>query len=70
MLSRFAAHAVKAAPLRSQAPLRAAIRPAVVRRSVTTDAASSHAEKDDVPAVCLSKLPSQSCVPSEKNHLH
>lgn len=50
MLSRFAAHAVKAAPLRSQAPLRAAIRPAVVRRSVTTDAASSHAEKDDVPA--------------------
>ncbi|KAK5137935.1 alpha subunit of pyruvate dehydrogenase [Meristemomyces frigidus] len=48
MLSRFAPRAF-AAPARYNAPVRAAFTPAVVRRSVTTDAASSHAEKDDVP---------------------
>lgn len=49
MLSKFAPRAF-AAPVRYNAPVRAAFSPAV-RRSVTTDAASSHAEKADVPAV-------------------
>ena len=49
MLSRFAPRAL-AAPTR-YAPARKAFSPAVVRRSVTTDAASSHAEKSDVPSV-------------------
>jgi len=68
MLSRFAPRAFTAAPLRCPAPVRAALRPAVVRRSVTTDAASSHAEKDDVPAVRFSNLCAPSCVLSEKNY--
>ncbi|KAK5114771.1 alpha subunit of pyruvate dehydrogenase [Meristemomyces frigidus] len=49
MLSKFAPRTF-AAPVRYNAPVRAAFSPAVVRRSVTTDAASSHAEKADVPA--------------------
>ncbi|TKA73350.1 Pyruvate dehydrogenase E1 component subunit alpha, mitochondrial [Friedmanniomyces simplex] len=51
MLSKFAPRAFTV-PVRynAGAPLRAAFRPAVVaRRTVTTDAASSHAEKADVP---------------------
>ncbi|KAI7098981.1 Pyruvate dehydrogenase E1 component subunit alpha [Hortaea werneckii] len=48
MLSRFAPRAL-AAPTR-YAPARKAFSPAVVRRSVTTDAASSHAEKSEVPS--------------------
>ncbi|KAH9827700.1 Pyruvate dehydrogenase E1 component subunit alpha, mitochondrial [Teratosphaeria destructans] len=49
MLSRFAPRAFTA-PVRYNASVRAVVSPAVVRRSVTTDAASSHAEKSDVPA--------------------
>lgn len=49
MLSKFAPRAF-AAPVR-YAPVRPAFSPAVVRRSVTTDAASSHAERSDVPSV-------------------
>ncbi|KAK5708117.1 alpha subunit of pyruvate dehydrogenase [Elasticomyces elasticus] len=48
MLSRFAPRA----SVRYNAPIRAAFRPATVVKSsrfVTTDAASSHAEKEDVP---------------------
>ncbi|KAK3676178.1 alpha subunit of pyruvate dehydrogenase [Recurvomyces mirabilis] len=48
MLSRFAPRAFLA-PVRCNAPLRAAFSPAVVRRTVTTDAASTHAEKSDIP---------------------
>ncbi|KAK0278967.1 alpha subunit of pyruvate dehydrogenase [Friedmanniomyces endolithicus] len=51
MLAKFAPRAFSA-PVRynAGAPLRAAFRPAVVaRRTVTTDAASSHADKEDVP---------------------
>jgi len=54
MLAKFAPRAFSA-PVRynAGAPLRAAFRPAVVaRRTVTTDAASSHADKEDVPDVC------------------
>ncbi|WPH02978.1 Pyruvate dehydrogenase E1 component subunit alpha, mitochondrial [Acrodontium crateriforme] len=53
MLSRFAPRAFTAAPsalARRNGPVRAAALTPAVRRSVTTDAASSHAEKSDVPA--------------------
>ena len=52
MLSKFAAPRAFTAPARYNAPIRAAFNPVVARRSVTLDAASSHAEKDDVPDVC------------------
>ena len=59
MLSRFAPRAF-VAPVRYNAPVRAAFSPAIVRRGVTTDAASSHAEKSDVPSVCLDEINSSS----------
>ena len=51
MLSRFAPRAF-VAPVRYNVPVRATAFSPVVRRSVTTDAASSHAEKSEVPSVC------------------
>jgi hypothetical protein len=51
MLSRFAPRAF-VAPVRYNAPVRATAFSPLVRRTVTTDAASSHAEKSDVPSVC------------------
>jgi len=56
MLSKFAPRAF-AAPVRYTAPVRATAISPVVRRSVTTDAASSHAEKSDVPAVRVAMYP-------------
>ena len=55
MLSRFAPRAFTAAPVRYNAARFAS--PVMAqrvqsRRSVTTDAASSHVEKSEVPAVC------------------
>ncbi|KAK3067385.1 alpha subunit of pyruvate dehydrogenase, partial [Teratosphaeriaceae sp. CCFEE 6253] len=50
MLTRFAPRAFTA-PIRHNAitPIRAAFSPSLARRTVTTDAASSHADKSDVP---------------------
>jgi len=56
MLSKFAPRAF-AAPVRYTASVRATAFSPVVRRSVTTDAASSHAEKSDVPAVRVAIYP-------------
>ena len=53
MLSRFAPRAF-VAPVRYNVPVRSTAFSPVVRRSVTTDAASSHAEKSEVPSVCIS----------------
>lgn len=52
MLSKFAPRAFTA-PVRTAAPLRAAFSPAVARRTVTTDAASSSVDKSQVPDVGL-----------------
>ena len=51
MLSKFAPRAAFAAPLRSAYTPITTTRAAFARRTVTTDAASSHADKSDVPSV-------------------